>query len=338
MISEARLNANRANALKSTGPTSEEGKAISRLNSTTHGLSGNGVSLSAFDPDLVAERVAAWTQTQRPTTLREKWLVEQVALATIRIDHCRIEENGLRVQTSQRAAVCWDEERKVDAEAQGAMLHRNPPLMLAKMRRTLQGSVWLRERWVALEAIARLGDGDWDEKQRALAIDMLGVPLKFRESGKHLPAGPDGESLAKVARGEIVRIDVSIANGLAYLDDREQKMAEEGVSLVITAPARLLRRYEAEAWKRYWWADRELKAGRPFEISRARNEPKPQPEPKKIPAPVDDQCDEEIADEAEHVEEDAVSTEDRQRVQPRKVHRNRKSRRAAEARERHAAS
>ena len=137
----------------------------------------------------------------------------------------------------------------------------------------------------------------------------------------------------KVARAEIERIDKSIANGLVCIDDRERKMAVEGISLALTAPARLLRRYEAEAWKRYWWADRELKAGRPFEISRPRNEPKPRPEPE-ISEPIEDACDEEIVDEAEEIEVDAGRAEVRKQLSPHKVHRNRKARRAAQSRER----
>ena len=332
MISEARLNANRANALKSTGPKTEEGKAISRLNSTTHGLTGAGVALASYDPDLVAQRVAAWSEMRRPVTSRERWLVEQIALATIRIDQCRLEEDCLRTQTAHRAAVCWFEERRVDAEVLAGKIARNPGLVVAKLRGTLYGTGWLRERWESLEAAAM--QGVWDEKQRALALDMLGVSIEFRESSKRLlGGGPDGESQAMIARREIERIDASFENGLAYVDEREQKMAEEGVSLSVSAPARLLRRYESEAWKRYRWADQELKAGRPCEISRPRNEPKPRPEPA-ISEPIEDACDEEIGDEAEEIGVDAGRAEVRKQVSPHKVHRNRKARRAIQARER----
>ena len=335
MISEARLNANRANALKSTGPRSAEGKAVSRLNSTTHGLTGTGVALASYDPDLVTQRVAAWTQVRRPATSHERWLVEQLALATVRIDQCRLEEDCLRTLTSQRAANFWDEERQVDAEELAGKLSRNPALIVAKLRRTLHGSFWLRERWESLEVAAI--EGVWDEKQRALAFDMLGVAIEFRGSSKYLLGGSDGKSQAMIARREIERIDASFENGLASIDEREQKMAEEGVSLSVSAPARLLRRYAAEAWKRYWWADRELKAGRPSQESRPRNEPKPEPEPG-ISEPIEDACDEEIADEGQEIEVEAGRGEVRNQVSPHKVPRNRKARRAAEAKKRRRSS
>ena len=154
MISEARLQANRANALKSTGPRSEEGKAVSRLNSTTHGLTATTVALASYDPDLVMQRLAAWNEIRRPVTSHERWLVEQMALATIRIDQSRLEEDCLRTQTSQRAATCWDEDRQVDAEELAGKLARNPSLIVAKLRGTLHGSIWLRDRWESLEEVA----------------------------------------------------------------------------------------------------------------------------------------------------------------------------------------
>jgi hypothetical protein len=44
-VSEARLAANRANSTRSSGPTSERGKSISRRNSIKHGLTGEGIVL-----------------------------------------------------------------------------------------------------------------------------------------------------------------------------------------------------------------------------------------------------------------------------------------------------
>jgi len=48
-ISEAQLRANRANAQKSTGPRTEEGKARARFNARRHGLTGQFYCMSDED-------------------------------------------------------------------------------------------------------------------------------------------------------------------------------------------------------------------------------------------------------------------------------------------------
>jgi len=45
IVSDARIAANRANALKSTGPRTAEGKERSRCNALKHGMTGAGVAL-----------------------------------------------------------------------------------------------------------------------------------------------------------------------------------------------------------------------------------------------------------------------------------------------------
>ena len=50
MATPAQIAANRANAQKSTGPTSAEGKSISRFNALKHGLDAQSLIIPGEDP------------------------------------------------------------------------------------------------------------------------------------------------------------------------------------------------------------------------------------------------------------------------------------------------
>ncbi len=78
-LSEARLEANRANAHLSTGPRTVEGKAKSRENSFKHGLYSKQLVLKGEDPsDLAALKTTLFNEHQ-PATETEALLVQEVA-------------------------------------------------------------------------------------------------------------------------------------------------------------------------------------------------------------------------------------------------------------------
>ena len=76
--SKQRLEANRANAKRSTGPTSEPGKARSKMNALKHGLSAKKIVIGDEDPrDFEALR-AALERDFQPETALESELVDQL--------------------------------------------------------------------------------------------------------------------------------------------------------------------------------------------------------------------------------------------------------------------
>jgi hypothetical protein len=77
--SEARLAANQANAHLSTGPRTEEGKAISSLNAVKTGLTGRTVLLPSDDAEAYRRHVTAYESEYRPVGLRETELVQSLA-------------------------------------------------------------------------------------------------------------------------------------------------------------------------------------------------------------------------------------------------------------------
>ncbi len=84
-ISASQLAANRANALKSSGPKSEAGLAISSQNRATHGLARhNGVFrlLTTEDPEKFTALKASLEAEHQPTTETESILVNNMAEST----------------------------------------------------------------------------------------------------------------------------------------------------------------------------------------------------------------------------------------------------------------
>jgi hypothetical protein len=81
-LSEARLAANRANALLSRGPVSPRGKAMSSLNNFRHGLTqseGKIILLPSEFQEQYNNALAAFLEEWNPTTPTERNLVERLA-------------------------------------------------------------------------------------------------------------------------------------------------------------------------------------------------------------------------------------------------------------------
>jgi len=79
MASERQIEANRTNALKSTGPRSEAGRAISSRNALAHGLTSRQVLLPGEDAQRFAELKGAIFGDLKPDGVIEIELVERVA-------------------------------------------------------------------------------------------------------------------------------------------------------------------------------------------------------------------------------------------------------------------
>jgi hypothetical protein len=84
-LSEAQLNANRANAQKSHGPVTPEGKAKSSLNAVKTGLTGQTVLLPTDDAIAYQAHLDRHFKQESPATDQEHTLVQMIADAEWRI-------------------------------------------------------------------------------------------------------------------------------------------------------------------------------------------------------------------------------------------------------------
>src|SRR5438309_1982354 len=181
IVSEARIAANRRNAQKSTGPKTEEGKQCSRANALKHGLCASVVV--AEDAQLIQKRASDWFDALKPQNEYQSWLVDEVAIISLRIDRCERIERRSRDVRAMRAELCWEDDRGLDAERLGGLLPKHPGEVVRELRRTPQGCEWLMTRWAMLAHTADV-KGSWTPEQSRMAFDLLGTPVEFREGIK----------------------------------------------------------------------------------------------------------------------------------------------------------
>jgi hypothetical protein len=99
MASLKQIEANRRNALKSTGPKTPEGKEAVRMNALQHGLRARSFLIPGEDSAeydrLCADLQADW----QPQTRTEQLLVEQMAVAQWKLARLEVGERSIYMQT-----------------------------------------------------------------------------------------------------------------------------------------------------------------------------------------------------------------------------------------------
>jgi hypothetical protein len=111
MATEKQIQANRRNALRSTGPKTPEGKAAVRLNALRHGLRARGILLPGENPEERDRLFADLENEWRPKNRTEQLLVEQMAVAQWKLARLEVGERSIYMQD-------------MDAERQLALLDR----------------------------------------------------------------------------------------------------------------------------------------------------------------------------------------------------------------------
>jgi hypothetical protein len=204
-----------------------------------------------------AGRLHAWRDTWQPETDEQEWLFEVMVESSLQFDRCAREEDGLRSYLVQRAALCWDVDRRGEAEELGSRLHRDASRVSVRLRRSRQGCDWLLERWLGLGLVLEQG-GTWDEDQVTLAHDLLGTPPELRVR----PPWVDAGSPAALVAREVAALEDRKVSGLDELDRLERQLAEAGCNVVTPRPLQTLRRDEAAWMRRHLWARKELERSR----------------------------------------------------------------------------
>src|ERR1700683_139890 len=95
MTSEKQIEANRINALSSTGPKSPESKAKTRLNALRDGITGQVTTLSEEDRPIFESLKSELIADLAPKTVMELRLASSIAWDTWRLDHLRAVEMNM---------------------------------------------------------------------------------------------------------------------------------------------------------------------------------------------------------------------------------------------------
>ena len=103
MATTRQIQANRANAKRSTGPVTEAGKRASSQNATRHGLLSGCIVLKSESTELWEELLASLVAEFQPSTANEIILVETMAAARWRaVRICMLQTATLEVQASEQ--------------------------------------------------------------------------------------------------------------------------------------------------------------------------------------------------------------------------------------------
>ena len=132
---EARLVANRQNALLSTGPRTEAGKSISSLNAVKTGLTGRTVLLPSDDAAAYQAHIEAYHSEYQPAGLRECELVQSLADTAWRLKRIPGLEMAIYAQGRAQFADAFDDHHH---DLRSAMIELRTHLEYEKQLRNLQ--------------------------------------------------------------------------------------------------------------------------------------------------------------------------------------------------------
>ena len=285
-VSEARLAANRANGLKSKGPTSAEGKIRSRANSYKHGMTGAGVVMPAEEAAEVERRAAEFEADYRPGTGAGKAMVRRAAMLSVRLERCEAQEAAAVSENVHAAEAKFDEARETEVDILMGDLAEHPGPALRNLMRMPEGvdrmiAVWGEIRW----DLAR-GDGSrWGREHDAMAIGLSGrkpggfgmnrieaLVMAFHFLFQHLEeddgAGLDRPARSRWARQELLgEIDATVARLKAHRSTLNlEEIAADRAGARARAlfdpskEATLARKYEAAAERGMHRALQEMRA------------------------------------------------------------------------------
>ena len=179
MASKKQIQANRRNALKSTGPKTPEGKDTARLNATKHGLLSQVDLLPGEDEEALKELGERLMAELQPVGEMEGLLVERIIDAVWRLRRAsRVEAGIFAYELSEFRAIRSDSD--IDTAMLGLSFIRDANTANAFSKLSRYETTLERSLFKALHELQRLqaarGAGGNVSPPVAVDVDVSGVP------------------------------------------------------------------------------------------------------------------------------------------------------------------
>ncbi len=209
-VSEAKLEANRRNAMRSCGPRTEAGKQRSKLNAVKHGMGAATLTLVDEDAEALEGRRADWAASLMPRGAAEQQIVDDAVEYSWLRDRARRAQEA-RLATNIVNAGVDDSIREADevlrlgqklfADNRGPLANyphydmeedefpqsvplvsqseivdgdpEDPQRLVLHLQATAGGCQWMLDRWSELTSILEEGL-DWQSADKLKAVRLLG--------------------------------------------------------------------------------------------------------------------------------------------------------------------
>ena len=210
-VSAAKLEANRRNSLKSTGPRTESGKDKAKMNATKHGLRAETLVLRDEDPQVLEDRRVGWRACLLPGDDVEERLVDEAVVHTWHQDRARraaaarmnlnildygvdetqiteeaVSEQGRRLFADRMGPLpfyptsadyeegpCEPRVPTTSFAGTGVTDLDRPGALVLRLQSTLLGCEWLLAEWGKLKAVLDQGQA-WVSPDKLKAVRLLG--------------------------------------------------------------------------------------------------------------------------------------------------------------------
>ena len=188
--SPTRIFANHHNSLISTGPTSHDGKAVSRLNSLKHGHCALGVDVPGEEPEMFQSRFDAWRLELNPAgSTHGDYLLAIAVRRSLDLDRLNVARTARLADRVRSARTDRTEARSRDVEDLLKRVQEDCGTASRQLQLTTEGCEALFDEWEHLKA-PLLWPPHWDEKDAYRVVQLRGRGRVAREEAPHVTLVP----------------------------------------------------------------------------------------------------------------------------------------------------